>query len=403
MASFDVPPVRRIVLNSGAPIRGEDGEIVGAIVAQMDITERIKAEEALRQADQKKDEFLAMLAHELRNPLAPITSAAAILAGRNVDESIVRRTSTIIARQARHMTGLIDDLLDVSRVTRGKVALESAELDVKDVIADAIEQVRPLIEKHHHQLGVQLSPEPSMVFGDRKRLVQVMTNLISNAAKYTPNGGNIDIELASDAQSLAIVVRDNGIGMTAQLIGSAFDLYSQGARGLDRSQGGLGIGLALVKSLLQLHSGSVSARSDGPGCGSTFVVTLPRLAIATPVLQPARNDEARLTAPLRIAIVDDNEDAATTLALFLEASGHQVCTFIAPANALERLPLFRPDVCLLDIGLPEMNGFELARAIKSAPAIAAVRLVMMTAWGHRGDGAAARAAGVAAYLTKPVR
>ena len=262
---FGMAARRRIVLNSGAPIRSETGEIVGAVVAQMDITDRIRAEEALRRADQKKDEFLAMLAHELRNPLAPITSAAAILASRNIDESTVRRTSSIIARQARHMTGLIDDLLDVSRVTRGKVELEIAELDLKDVIADAIEQVRPLIEKHEHRLGVQLSPASSLVSGDRKRLVQVMTNLLSNAAKYTPHGGNIDVSLEAEGGTLVVAVRDSGIGMSEELIASAFELFSQGARGLDRSQGGLGIGLALVKSLLALHDGTVGAHSGGPG------------------------------------------------------------------------------------------------------------------------------------------
>ncbi len=276
--SFDDPGVRRIVLNSGAPIRNDAGEIIGAVVAQMDITDRVKAEEALRQADQKKDEFLAMLAHELRNPLAPITSAAAILSSHAVDANTVRRTSAIIARQARHMTGLIDDLLDVSRVTRGRVDLTTTELDIKDVIADAIEQVRPLVEKHQHRLLVQLAPAPAIVLGDRKRLVQVMTNLLSNAAKYTPNGGAIEVLLETDSEGLLITVRDNGIGMTPELIADAFELFSQGKRGLDRSQGGLGIGLALVKSLLLLHGGSIDVESAGPDLGSSFRVRLPAAA-----------------------------------------------------------------------------------------------------------------------------
>ena len=399
---FDQPGQRRIVLNSGAPIRREDGEIVGAVVAQMDITDRIRAEQAMRQADQKKDEFLAMLAHELRNPLAPITSAAAILASRSVDESTVRRASMIIARQAKHMTGLIDDLLDVSRVTRGKVELENAEVDVKDVIADAIEQVRPLIEKHHHRLGVQLSPEPSMVQGDRKRLVQVMTNLISNAAKYTPNGGNIGVSLLADGDMLTVTVCDDGIGMTHELIGSAFDLFSQGARGLDRSQGGLGIGLALVKSLLQLHNGTVSARSEGVGKGSTFVVTLPRSQGQAAARQAPRYDEARETAPLRIAIVDDNEDAAATLSLFLQSFGHDVYTAATAAEALAGFPAYRPDVCLLDIGLPEMNGFDLARAFRSTPGMAAAVLIAVTGYAQERDRQEALAAGFDDLFAKPV-
>ncbi|WP_426208379.1 ATP-binding protein [Massilia sp. TWP1-3-3] len=399
---FDQPGQRRVVLNSGAPIRGDDGEIVGAIVAQMDVTDRIRAEEALRQADQKKDEFLAMLAHELRNPLAPITSAAAILAARNIDAITVRRASTIIARQAKHMTSLIDDLLDVSRVTRGKVELEHAQLDAKDVIADAIEQVRPLIEKHHHRLGVHLSPDPSILVGDRKRLVQVMTNLLSNAAKYTPNGGNIDIALECGADTLTITVRDDGIGMTAELIGSAFELFSQGTRGLDRSQGGLGIGLALVKSLVHLHNGTVSARSDGADKGSVLEVKLPRSNLAMPALDTARYDEARPMPALRIAIVDDNEDAATTLALFLQSFGHEVCTVLSATDAIARFPSFRPDVCLLDIGLPEMNGFDLARALRSALTTAGTVLIAVTGYAQERDRQEALAAGFDDLFAKPV-
>jgi signal transduction histidine kinase len=401
--SFDRPGVRRIMLNSGAPIRNETGEIVGAVVAQMDVTERVKAEEALRQADQKKDEFLAMLAHELRNPLAPITSAAAILSNHAVDVATVRRTSAIIARQAKHMTGLIDDLLDVSRVTRGRVDLTTAELDIKDIIADAIEQVRPLVEKHQHRLLVQLAPAPAIVLGDRKRLVQVMTNLLSNAAKYTPHGGAIDVLLESGYGELAVTVRDNGIGMTPELIADAFELFSQGKRGLDRSQGGLGIGLALVKSLLQLHGGTVSVHSEGPDRGSSFVVRLPAVArsaeaaAGTPAL-PAG------AAPglLRIGIVDDNEDAAATLSMFLQAYGHEVSIAHCAEHALELLPAFAPDVCLLDIGLPEMSGFELARALRSQPSLRSAVLVAITGYAQEKDRQEARGAGFDDLFAKPV-
>lgn len=398
----DQPGIRRIILNSGAPIHDDGGNIVGAVMGQMDITDRIRAEEALRQADQKKDEFLAMLAHELRNPLAPITSAAAILAGRNVKEETVWRASEIIARQARHMTGLVDDLLDVSRVTRGKVELENTELSIKDVIADAIEQVRPLIEKRNHRLGVRLSPAVSYVVGDRKRLVQVMTNLLSNAAKYTPDGGSIDIELESDAGTLTIVVRDNGIGMSEELIANAFELFSQGTRELDRTQGGLGIGLALVKSLLHLHQGTVSVYSEGPGKGSTFKVTLPRSNIATAALPVSQHRAALQTGPLRIAIVDDNEDAAATLALFFQSLGHQVSTALTATDALQRLPGFGPDVCLLDIGLPGMNGFDLARALRSHATTADSVLIAVTGYAQERDRQAALAAGFDDLFAKPV-
>lgn len=392
---------RRIVLNSGAPIRNESGDIVGAVVAQMDITDRIRAEEALRQADKRKDEFLAMLAHELRNPLAPIVSAAAVLAGRNIDAAKVGRASEIITRQARHMTSLIDDLLDVSRVTRGKVELETAGLDAKDVIADAVEQVRPLIEKHRHRLAIQLSPAPSVVHGDRKRLVQVVTNLLSNAAKYTPDGGQIDILLEAEPDTVRFVVRDNGVGMTPELIAHAFDLFSQGARSLDRSQGGLGIGLALVRSLVHLHGGNVSAHSEGPGKGSRFEVSLPRLHDAPPAKE-ARDHEPDSGASLRIAIVDDNEDAAATLALFLDSHGHEVSMAHTASEALSRLPAWRPDVWLLDIGLPQMNGFDLARTLRADPATAGAVLVAVTGYAQERDRQEALRAGFDELFAKPV-
>jgi signal transduction histidine kinase/ActR/RegA family two-component response regulator len=367
------------------------------------IARQAQAEQALRQADQKKDEFLAMLAHELRNPLAPIASAAAILANFSIDETMVRRTSAIITRQVDHMTSLIDDLLDVSRVTRGKVELESIELDVKEVIADAVEQVRPLIQKHAHDLALQLPARTGTVIGDRKRLVQVLTNLLSNAAKYTPNGGRIDVALTTHADTLSIAVRDTGIGMTPDLIANAFDLFSQGTRGLDRSQGGLGIGLALVKSLLLLHGGSVSVHSDGPGSGSTFQVTLPLASNGSAARgQLDAVSAPGQTPPLRIGIVDDNEDAALTLALFLETCGHEVVIANTAGAALEGLPPFRPDVCLLDIGLPEMSGYDLARALHARSGTEQAVLLAVTGYAQDKDRQAALAAGFSDLLAKPV-
>ena len=368
------------------------------------IVKQAAAQNALRQADQKKDEFLAMLAHELRNPLAPITSAAAILQSFKFDEAMVRRASAIISRQASHMTSLIDDLLDVSRVTRGKVELETVALDIKDVIADAIEQVRPLVERHDHQLNVQLPAAQAMVNGDRKRLVQVMTNLLSNAAKYTPGGGRIDVVLYAGDDALTIAISYNGIGMTPDLIGTAFDLFSQGAQGLDRSQGGLGIGLALVKSLLQLHGGAIVAESAGTGKGSTFRVTLPRAAPAlpahgTPVQARPGDDGAAL---LRIGIVDDNEDAAVTLGMFLESSGHTVQVAHSGGAALRDLPAFRPDVCLLDIGLPDITGFELARALQARADTVSAVLIAVTGYAQDKDREEALAAGFDDLLAKPV-
>jgi len=378
-------------------------QVMSQIELRQALAEQEALNEALRRADQRKDEFLAMLAHELRNPLAPIVSAATMLSNFELQPSMVQRAADIIARQAGHMTSLIDDLLDVSRVTRGKVELEFVELDLKDVLADAVEQVRPLIEKHGHRLVLEAMPAPALVVGDRKRLVQVMTNLLSNAAKYTLEGGRIEVRLATRGASIDVTIRDDGIGMSPELIASAFDLFSQGTRGLDRSQGGLGIGLALVRSLLKLHGGEVTAASDGPGCGSTFRVTLPlsaRAAAAAPAIgtdAPQGNPAA-----LRIGVVDDNEDAAVTLALLLETLGHTVSVAHSARAALEALPAFEPDVCLLDIGLPEMNGFELARALRARPGTDHAILIAVTGYAQEKDRAEARAAGFHDLFAKPV-
>ena len=378
-------------------------QVMSQIELRRALTDQEALNEALRRADQRKDEFLAMLAHELRNPLAPIVSAATMLSNFELQPSMVQRAADIIARQAGHMTSLIDDLLDVSRVTRGKVELEFVELDLKDVLADAVEQVRPLIEKHGHRLVLEAVPGPALVVGDRKRLVQVMTNLLSNAAKYTLEGGRIDVRLATRGALIDLTIRDDGIGMSPELIASAFDLFSQGTRGLDRSQGGLGIGLALVRSLLKLHGGEVTAASEGPGCGSTFRVTLPlssRAAAAAPAIgtdAPQGNPAA-----LRIGVVDDNEDAAVTLALLLETLGHTVSVAHSARAALEALPAFEPDVCLLDIGLPEMNGFELARALRARPGTDHAILIAVTGYAQEKDRAEARAAGFHDLFAKPV-
>jgi len=377
------------------------------VMSQIELRQALAEQEALNgallRADQRKDEFLAMLAHELRNPLAPIVSAATMLSNFELQPSMVQRAADIIARQAGHMTSLIDDLLDVSRVTRGKVELEFVELDLKDVLADAVEQVRPLIEKHGHRLVLEAMPARALVMGDRKRLVQVMTNLLSNAAKYTLDGGRVEVRLATRGALLDVTIRDNGIGMSPELIASAFDLFSQGTRGLDRSQGGLGIGLALVRSLLRLHGGEVSASSEGQGCGSTFRVTLP-LSSRADVAAPAAGTDARQDNPaaLRIGVVDDNEDAAVTMALLLETLGHTVSVAHSARAALDALPLFEPDVCLLDIGLPEMNGFELARALRTRPGTDHAILIAVTGYAQEKDRADARAAGFHDLFAKPV-
>lgn len=404
ITSFDDPPQHRIVLNSGAPIRGAQGAIVGAVVAEMDVTDRVRAEHALREGDRQKDEFLAMLAHELRNPLAPIAAAAGLLARGRLDEASVRDTSAIISRQVGHLAALVNDLLDVSRVTRGLAVLDKALLDVKRIVADAIEQARPLIESRGHHLSVHMPPTAAFVMGDEKRLVQVMTNLLNNAAKYTPEGGSIVVGLDVHAGHVTLSVTDNGIGMDAELVESAFELFKQAERTSDRSQGGLGIGLALVRSLMELHGGTVKAFSAGPGEGSRFEACLPQID-ATSGSPPAEPGPPTLAAPpraLRVMIVDDNADAAAMLAMLIGAAGHETVVEHRSGAALERARRERPHVCLLDIGLPDMDGNQLARRLRALPETADAVLVAITGYGQDQDRRDTVTAGFDHHFVKPV-
>jgi PAS domain S-box-containing protein len=402
--SFDLPPVRKTVLITGTAVRDGHGGIVGSVVAQMDISDRIKAEDALRQADRRKDEFLAMLAHELRNPLAPIAAAADLLSLGRSDEARIRQTSGIITRQVRHMTGLVDDLLDVSRVTRGLVKLDKTILDAKRILSDAVEQVRPLIEMRRHRLAVHTPPEAAFVHGDVKRLVQVIANLLNNAAKYTPEGGDIVLRMEVDGHHVKIAVADNGIGVAPELLPTVFDLFTQADRASDRSQGGLGIGLALVKSLVELHGGHVTVNSDGIGKGSQFAVFLPHLE-ARVALPHAERETATLSGAgnaLKVMVVDDNADAAQMLGMFIEELGHRVVIEHHPRRAIERARVDVPDVCLLDIGLPDMDGNELARQLRHQPETAKSILIAVTGYGQEQDRDAALGAGFHYHFAKPI-
>ncbi|HEY4542593.1 MAG TPA: hybrid sensor histidine kinase/response regulator, partial [Noviherbaspirillum sp.] len=351
----------------------------------------------------RKDEFLAMLAHELRNPLAPIRAAAELLQMAPVDATRLRQTSEIIARQVNHMTGLVDDLLDVSRVSRGLATINKAPQDMKTVVSNAVEQVRPVVEARHHQLAITIEPAPAWVLGDDKRLVQVLTNLIHNAAKYTPEGGRIRVEMQARDEEVALVVTDNGIGILPELQPRIFDAFTQAERTPDRSQGGLGLGLALVKSLVEFHGGRVDCFSAGAGQGSRFTVCLPRIAapLATEAVAAAATQGAALQ-PLRVMVVDDNVDAAAMLALLLETAGHVVLVEHHAVAALERAAREKPDVCFLDIGLPGMDGLELARRLRAAPHTAQALLVAVTGYGQAQDKLETAAAGFDVHLIKPV-
>ena len=385
------------------PIRDAiTGMPAAALAVVLDITSRKLAEEEVIEASHRKDEFLAMLAHELRNPLAPISAAAELMAVVKLDEARLKRTSAIITRQVRHMTGLVDDLLDVSRVTRGLVAIDRSPQDIGRVVANAVEQVSPLIDARRHLLITDLAPYSGVVLGEQKRLVQVLSNLLTNAAKYTPDGGVITLRTRIEGASIALSVEDNGIGMAPELLPRVFDLFAQAARTPDRSQGGLGLGLALVKSMVELHGGSVECSSAGIGQGSCFTVRLPLLE--QPEDAPAARIEAR-TQPdgtLRIMVVDDNVDAAMMLSLLLEASAYEVMVEYESPRALLLAAEQRPDIGILDIGLPDIDGNELARRLKADPRTAHMTLIAVTGYGQESDRAKAMAAGFDHYLVKPV-
>jgi PAS domain S-box-containing protein len=369
-----------------------------------DITERRQMLESLQLADRRKDEFLAMLAHELRNPLAPIRTAAELLMMDNGGSAQVRHSSAVISRQVQHLTSLVDDLLDVSRVTRGLVTLDLQEVDMAKVVADAVEQARPLLAAKRHQLAIHLPSASAQVMGDSKRLLQVLSNLLNNAGKYTPDGGHITVRVDVPSQeTVRVSVKDNGMGMSAELADQAFELFTQADRTLDRTQGGLGIGLALVRSLTELHHGSVQARSAGRDQGSEFILSLPRLHAQPSAAQPQAQAIAPPAGhPLRVLVVDDNEDAARMLATFLEMSGHQVMLEFSARRGLARALAQVPDVCLLDIGLPEMDGLELARQMRAQPALQHTKLVAITGYGQEQDRQNSAAAGFDHHWVKPV-
>jgi PAS domain S-box-containing protein len=377
----------------------------GLAVFFRDITLRRNAEEALRKEGKRKDEFLAMLAHELRNPLAPIGAAADLLQIAKLDEMRVAQTSRIIGRQVRHMTHLINDLLDVSRVSRGLVKLDNAPIDIRHVVNDAVEQVRPLIDARRHHLALHLSPNAAIVAGDGKRLVQIMANLLTNAAKYTRDGGEIGIRLDVDGSYVSLQVIDNGIGMQPDLVSHVFDLFAQAERTPDRSTGGLGIGLAIVKNLVELHGGTVSCDSEGLGKGSRFSVRLPRLVELSAHDAPHRFsdlDQKTGNRSLKILVVDDNKDAAEMLAMLLETSGHKVLVEHDPRQAIELARKETLDLCLIDIGLPEMDGNMLARHLRSHAETARCKLIAVTGYGRESDRERALAAGFDDHLIKPV-
>jgi signal transduction histidine kinase len=380
---------------------------------EREAAERRAAEEALRaraealaEAHDRKDQFLAMLAHEFRTPLASLLNAVRIMRMRGDERrQAVGWARGVMERQVRHLARLVDDLLDASRIARGKLRLSKESVELASVVADAVETCRPLVEDRRHTLEVALPPEPVRLDADPSRLAQVLTNLLTNAARYTPEGGRIRLAAAQEAGQVVLSVQDNGIGVRADMLPHIFDLFAQGETGQHQPEGGLGIGLALVKSLVEMHGGTVEARSDGPGSGSTFAVRLPVPSEAGRAGSAGRTStapKARPPASRRILAVDDNRDVADTLAMMLRMEGHEVRVVNHAAAVLEAARDFRPDVVLLDIGLPGgMNGYELARRLRERPGQGQVLLVALTGYGQDEDKRLAREAGFDAHLTKP--
>jgi PAS domain S-box-containing protein len=391
----------RWVLGRALPVRDDGGCIIRWMGTCTDIHDQKLAENELRLANQRKDEFLAMLAHELRNPLAPISTAAQVMRLRYADAEYVKRASDIIGRQVRHMTDLVDDLLDVSRVTRGQVQMESEPVDLKTVVNNAVEQARPLVEARHHDLFMHVASTPAWVRGDRTRLTQAVSNLLNNAAKYTQQHGRIELDLRIEDGVATLAVRDNGSGIAPALLPHVFDLFTQGERTPDRAQGGLGLGLALVKSIAAHHGGSVRAESGGGGQGSSFTLSLP--VIEAPAVQvPADGaTQGGDVAPRRIVIVDDNRDAGASLAAALEARGHGIALFDDAQSLLDAQELGPVDAYILDIGLPGIDGYQLARRLREHGPCPRALLVALTGYGQAHDFTLSKAAGFDHHLVKP--
>lgn len=360
------------------------------------------AEQSLRLADQRKDEFLATLAHELRNPLAPIRTGLQLLgAGPPKDAEAYRAVTRMMERQMNQLRRLIDDLLEVSRISTGKLVLQRVVLDLREVVAMALEASQPSIDRGGHAVSVQLPEGPLWVDGDPARLSQALSNLLNNACKYTPDGGRIWVSLQRQDAQAALRVQDSGIGLPADMIGHVFDMFTQVNRSLERSQGGLGIGLALVRNLVSMHGGRVMAASPGPGQGSSFTIELP---LAASSFEPAAllpPPDSAPTPPLRVLVVDDNEDAAVSLSMLLALSGHVVEVADSGEAALRKADRFEPQAVLCDLGMPGMSGHELARRLRQDARFGGTLLIALTGWGAEDDQRRSLEAGFDAHLIKP--
>jgi PAS domain S-box-containing protein len=389
-----------------SPVRDSSGRIIGASKIARDIgarraeeRRRREAEEALREAARRKDEFLALMAHELRNPLAPLVNSLDVLQVSS-DPQAIKDVLGIVRRQVGTLVRLVDDLMDASRIARGLIELKTQPVPLAEVMSSAVEIARPLVQARAQQLTVTLPAEPARVHGDTTRLTQVVANLLNNAAKYTPHGGRIELA-AGVADGQAVVrVADNGNGIPPEMLGTIFEMFAQVDRSLERTQGGLGIGLSIVKRLVELHGGSVEARSEGPGRGSEFTVRLPLAADAADA--PGQGRPSLAPAARRVLIADDNVDAAQSLAILLQTLGQDVHLAHDGLEAVERAAWLRPDVILMDIGMPGLTGYDAARRIRSEPWGQKPLIVALTGWGQEEDRRRSKDAGFDQHMVKPV-
>jgi PAS domain S-box-containing protein len=392
---------RRIYDYIFVPVVGADGEVEAIAGTTRDVTDRKEAELALADSDRKKEEFIALLAHELRNPLAPIRTGLQILQQAQ-DLAVRERAQAMMDRQLAHMVRLIDDLLDVSRIGQNKLELRRARVTLADVVESAVEASQPAVDAAGHELFVTLPGRPVHLNADLMRIAQVISNLLTNSAKYTERGGVIWLSAERKEGVVEVAVKDTGIGIPPESLPRIFDMFSQVDRTIERATGGLGIGLALVKGLTEMHGGTVVARSEGEGRGSTFVVTLPTIDEAIDAHDELSAPALPVGSTRRVLVVDDNRDAAETLGIMLELAGHQVALAHDGVEAIERAAEFRPEVILMDVGMPRLNGLDATRAIRQEPWGNAVTIIVLTGWGQEGDRDQSREAGCDGHLVKPV-
>lgn len=387
------------------PMLKTDGSIEGIAVVAFEVTELTRARQAAEVANRTKDEFLAMLGHELRNPLTPILTAVHLMRLRGGGG--MEKECSVIERQARHLVRLVDDLLDVSRVAQGKINLQKKKLEIADIISKAVETASPLLEERQHRLTLNVPAQGLHVHADPERLTQVLANLLTNACKYTENRGHISVDARLDNNQIVVDVRDNGIGIRPNMLPHVFEMFAQETQAIDRAGGGLGLGLAIVRSLTELHGGSVHVFSAGPGAGSVFTIKLPAvLSDATPILLPLTPDSLHDLQPAEkgcaILIVDDNLDAAQILGELLTMQGHEIRIAYDGPSALDIVKDFTPRIALLDIGLPIMDGYEVAGHLRAMPQLDGIRLIALTGYGQASDKLRSLQAGFDHHLVKPV-